>query len=365
MSYTRPPFDSADATWQGAASYTRPAFDSADATFEQGASASATIPVTGTATGAHGVAGTAAQTIAITGTAIGVYGVVFITGTASASIPVTGAASAIHAIGGSASASIPVTGSATGEYTEPFWGPASATIPIAASASGYALVSGSAAANLGISATASGVRGVTASAAASLSISASASAVHDWTLSLDPVTTQTYYALEIDDGILPAIRIPISSWQATLRLDVSSYVQAVIPAAGQWADQIAARPTAELIIYRGARFEGGLSNESEMARAGIQTLQRDQGPTNDTITLSGYARLFSSDTPPTDSITASRQLSAIRSISSGTSYRVRCGVDWYLKPGATAVIDESRQFTAGWINYYANTSDQWMEVGSG
>jgi hypothetical protein len=191
------------------------------------------------------------------------------------------------------------------------------------------------------------------------------SAEFDWSAAVDPIRTQTYYALDIDDGILPAVRVPISSWQATLRLDVSSYVQAVIPAADTWAEQIAARPTAEMIIWRGARFDNGTVYESEMARAGIQTLQRDQGPTNDTITISGYARLFSSDTPPTDSITATRQLTAIRSISSGTNYRVRCGVDWYLKPGATAVIDDSRQFVAGWINYYANTSDQWMEVGSG
>ena len=33
MSYTRPPFDGADATWLGASAYTRPAFDAADASF--------------------------------------------------------------------------------------------------------------------------------------------------------------------------------------------------------------------------------------------------------------------------------------------------------------------------------------------
>jgi hypothetical protein len=33
MSYTRPPFDAADASWSGAETYTRPEFDSADASF--------------------------------------------------------------------------------------------------------------------------------------------------------------------------------------------------------------------------------------------------------------------------------------------------------------------------------------------
>lgn len=33
MSYTRPPFDGADASWAAESAYTRPAFDAADASF--------------------------------------------------------------------------------------------------------------------------------------------------------------------------------------------------------------------------------------------------------------------------------------------------------------------------------------------
>jgi len=36
-----------------------------------------------------------------------------------------------------------------------------------------------------------------------------------------------------------------------------------------------------------------------------------------------------------------------------------------LQPGAVAVIDPRREFTADWINYYVNTLDQYMEVGDG
>lgn len=62
MSYTRPPFDGADASWEGASAYTRPAFDAADASFEPPntgieAIGAATIgPVTAAAQVAHGVA---------------------------------------------------------------------------------------------------------------------------------------------------------------------------------------------------------------------------------------------------------------------------------------------------------------------
>jgi hypothetical protein len=61
MSYTRQPFDSADATWQDAASYTRPAFDSADAgwtvenTYVTGTlSASLAVPTFGLSLSADG-----------------------------------------------------------------------------------------------------------------------------------------------------------------------------------------------------------------------------------------------------------------------------------------------------------------------
>lgn len=45
MSYTRPPFDAADASWQGATAYTRPAFDAADASFAPPATAGSQIKV--------------------------------------------------------------------------------------------------------------------------------------------------------------------------------------------------------------------------------------------------------------------------------------------------------------------------------
>lgn len=45
MSYTRPPFDGADASWEGASAYMRPAFDAADASFEPPAPAGSQISV--------------------------------------------------------------------------------------------------------------------------------------------------------------------------------------------------------------------------------------------------------------------------------------------------------------------------------
>jgi len=82
----------------------------------------------------------------------------------------------------------------------------------------------------------------------------------------------------------------------------------------------------------------------------------DEGPTNATMTISGYATL-----PPSQSV-LTRTLSNVRSESTGGGFRVRSDIDWFLRPGHTA-ISRGTSFTASWINYYANTSDEYMDVG--
>ena len=179
----------------------------------------------------------------------------------------------------------------------------------------------------------------------------------DWSLDIDPITSQTYYACEIDDGILDAIRPPISSWQATVQSGRSSYAQAVIPAATAWVDLIEARAAAgEFIIYRGVRYSDGTTQETELARAPLGDVRLDVGPTNATMTISGYAVL----PPPQGALT--RTLANVRSESTGGGLRVRCDIDWFLRPGHTAV-SRGTSFTVSYINYYANASDEYMDVG--
>jgi len=164
-----------------------------------------------------------------------------------------------------------------------------------------------------------------------LNATESGEAFVDWSASIDPITSQTYYACEIDDGVLDAIRVPISSWQATVQTGRSSFAQAVIPAATDWVDPINARAeSGEFIIYRGVRYSDGSTQESELL-------------------------------PPAQSV-LTRTLNNVRSESSSGGFRVRADIDWFLRPGHTA-ISRGTSFTATWINYYANASDEYMDVG--
>jgi hypothetical protein len=178
----------------------------------------------------------------------------------------------------------------------------------------------------------------------------------DWSLDIDPITARTYYALEIDDGVLDAIRIPISSWQATVQTGRASYTQAVIPGALQWVGAVSDRADGEIIIYRGVRYSNGDTQEVELARAPLQISTLDEGPINQTMRVSGYSTI----TPPSGALT--RTLRNIRSRSTTSGLRVRCDIDWFLRPGHTADAGGSL-FTVSYINYYANTSDEYMDVG--
>lgn len=175
----------------------------------------------------------------------------------------------------------------------------------------------------------------------------------------DAITTeQKYYTLEIDDGVLDPIRIPISSWQATVQTGRASYAAAVIPGALQWVDAVNDRADAgRFTVYRGVRYQNGETQETEMASAPLQVVQFDQGPTNATMSISGYETV----TAPGYALT--RTLTNVRSRSiSAAGLRVRCDVDFFLRPGHTAVA-QGDELQVAYINYYANSSDEYMDVG--
>lgn len=121
MSYTRPAFDAADASWQGASAYTRLAFDAADASFESEATSVEAIgaaiigSVTAAATVAHGITAVGAAVIG----PVTAAGVVEHTSPEAVAVgaaiigPVTAAATVAHGISGVGSAVIgPLTASA-------------------------------------------------------------------------------------------------------------------------------------------------------------------------------------------------------------------------------------------------------------
>lgn len=169
-----------------------------------------------------------------------------------------------------------------------------------------------------------------------------------------------YYAMEIDDT--PPLRLPISSWQATLQVSRANFLQAVVPAVTNHAAQIIASTGKDFVIYRGAMLPNGSRAETEMARAPL-SFRFERGPTNHTCTLSGWSE--SSFTAPGEDVhgPGPRILQEIRSQSVyNAGVRVRCAVDWFLRPGQRAIAN-GHEFVVSWINYYVSSRGAYMDVG--
>lgn len=179
---------------------------------------------------------------------------------------------------------------------------------------------------------------------------------HDFSGAVGELTTR--YVLDLIDAEGVAVRVPSSSWQATLQTDISSYVQCVIPACADWVDTINA--ASEFVIYRRAELPDGAAVEYEMARAPLSQARFDRGPERYTCTISGYSTGFAVDEDP-DSV-YDRTLSGIRSITTGQGTRVRCAIDWLLRPGQRAFADDV-SFVVDYINYYVPGFDGYMDVG--
>jgi len=155
------------------------------------------------------------------------------------------------------------------------------------------------------------------------------------------------------------VRVPVSSWQATLQTGSSCYVQCVVPACSAWWSAINA--ATGFVISRRAVLPGGAVVEYEMARAPAEAVQFDQGPARYTCTLSGWAPEFAEDLDPPAVFDC--LLAGVRSVSRGSKVRVRCAIDWLLRPGHRAFV-QGVPFVVRYINYYAPSgSDAYMDVG--
>lgn len=169
--------------------------------------------------------------------------------------------------------------------------------------------------------------------------------------------------LVIDQDPLTKLRVPISSWQGTQQTDNKSYLVCVVPACEPWLESL--QIALEFIISRVVTLSDGSVLECEMARAPLETLQTDEGPTNQTASISGYTDPYATVENP--SALTDRTLTDIRSISVyETGVRLRCGIDWLLRPSQRAFYGGT-SFIASYINYYvqSNTSsvDEYMDVG--
>ena len=174
-----------------------------------------------------------------------------------------------------------------------------------------------------------------------------------------PIEARIYYACELVAEGLPPLRVAISSWQATSQIEQASFAQIVIPGVLDLISDIQdyAAADGEFIVYRGAQLPNSDAKaESPLIRSPMQTLRFQRGPTNATLTVSGYTVL------PTPDVVTTRILQNIRSQTLEPRQRIRCDIDWFLAPGFTATaLGDS--FIVGWINFYANAQESYMDVG--
>ncbi|MDD2927063.1 hypothetical protein [Rhodoferax sp.] len=321
MSYTPPAGNAADFTWAGQAAFTAPAGNAADLSFAP--SVVLGRVAVGSPLGAPAVLGTAGYLTSAWVAAASPLGAVAVLGV----VPVAGRVAVAGPLGVvDARGVVPVVGRAAAG--SPLGVPVvQARMPVLAMASAPSML---------------GACGVLA--------------FHDFTTVLGEAVSRYVMDLVTPNGVA---RVPISSWQATLRAGGSSYVQCVVPAVTDWVTTINA--ATEFVIYRRAVLPSEQAIEYEMARSPLEQMAFDRGPTNYTGTISGYSTGFAvGDGHPPAAL--DRTLTGVRSISQSGGMRVRCSVDWLLRPGHRAWVGDT-SFIVDYINDYVVRADAYMDVG--
>lgn len=194
------------------------------------------------------------------------------------------------------------------------------------------------------------------SLAPSMLVSPTVLALHDFTEAVEGQPLAYVMDLTTPSG---TVRLPISSWQATLQTEQSNYLQCVVPACLPYVDDINAATA--FTISRRATLGDGSAFEYPMAAAPLSNASMAQGTSNYSATLSGYSTgSVVDEDPPTGT---DRVLQGVRTIFTQPSgIRVRCAVDWLLRPAQRAHVNGT-PFIVSYINYYVSDGDQYMDVG--
>lgn len=190
-------------------------------------------------------------------------------------------------------------------------------------------------------------------------LSPSVLAFHDFTVAI-PDTAVSYYHADFTSAS-GVVRVPISSWQATLQTGQSSYVQCVVPAVADWVDVLT--DAIEFKIIRTVTLLDGAEIEQVMAESPLQTLSYARGAYNYTATVAGYPDPYEEIEDPPEVF--ERTLAGVQTISTTpSSLRVRAQIDWLLRPGWLAVIDEETSLTVAYINYIVGSNQAYMDIGN-
>lgn len=169
------------------------------------------------------------------------------------------------------------------------------------------------------------------------------------------------YVMDVSGGAAD-LRVPISSWQATLQTDRKCYLQCVIPAVEDYIAELTARYNAggDFWVSRLATLDDDSTFEYVMARAPLSLIRYDRGSLRYSCTLSAYTDAITAVSNPTF---YTRTLEGVRMTSYTQDVRVRCDIDWLLRPGHLAT-GGGFTFTVAYISYFVNAQDAYMDVGS-
>lgn len=166
----------------------------------------------------------------------------------------------------------------------------------------------------------------------------------------DPLARTEIYLLLIDGQ-----QVPMSSFQATMRAEGKSFVQAVLPGAGEMPPlEYGALMEVQLGYYY--PDAGEYSGLETIAQAPLEIVRSDEGASRFTVTVSGYGALpkYAPDRRPLRGVRT-------RSINQGKR-RVRCDVDLLLRPRQYAIDTDGASFAVDTIQYFVNSASAAMEV---
>ncbi len=160
------------------------------------------------------------------------------------------------------------------------------------------------------------------------------------------------------DGV---VRVPVSSWQATLQTEGKGYAQCVVPGAFELMNLI--QDATEFVVSQVLQDTNGGRFEVEMVRAPSSTFSVSNSANKYTTVVSGYFdAVLVSENP--DAL-YDRVLTGVEQVfTSGITIRVRCKLDPVVVPGIRAYYGEV-PFIVTYVNHYVDAAgaSMFMDVG--
>jgi hypothetical protein len=134
-----------------------------------------------------------------------------------------------------------------------------------------------------------------------------------------------------------------------------SYLSVVIPGT-DYAEDIADRSNGSIVLHTAyPDGAGGWTQRETIGAVELESVRIDDGPVNQTITLSGHrTETFSAKSVSLSGIEYRYTDAGVR--------RVRCAPHLYLRPGDAVDAGTGYAFTANLISYTVSPGQQTMEV---